>query len=299
MNPKVQDVRACIRRIHKASPRKVTVLGNVPFPDWFGVYDHIQGIAPLNGVLSETGCISGSSTDGAYFATFQAASPYPRVKAVSIWPLRPEDFDHAGGVQLLGRLLPLPAESDNSRDKGVVGFYNLDDLANPVFKYNFTMPVRKASATAITSFTSGTTELALLAVYEYDPAYMRFYLADYNTIWGDVSPWSETYYYTGNVFDNGDQFQSFAMVTSTQNELYLVGFREDEELHLFKIHSRNHPFEITGIVHEETFKGWSGSDWRYGVGAQIVNEDFIRIFGTDKDPNGSYDNYSFGTYIWS
>src|ERR1700712_4225463 len=101
MNPKVASIFSCLDHINRTSPRKVTITGTIPFPDWDGVNDHIQGIAPLNGTNADTGCIAGSSSDGAYFATFQSS----RVQAVSIWPDRPQDYDHAGGVQLLDSIL--------------------------------------------------------------------------------------------------------------------------------------------------------------------------------------------------
>jgi len=298
MNPKVNNIFASIESINRTSPTKVTVKGTVPFPDWDGLNDHIQGIAPLNGTTAPTGCIAGSSSDGAYFATFQATSPNPLVKAVSIWPDRPQDYDHGGGVQLLGFMLPLPVESDNGDDKAVVGFYDVYNMSAPVLKYRFHMPDRKASATAITDFTSGTTEKALLAVYEYDPRYMRFFIAGYDAVRGSSNPWVETYYYTGNVLD-GDQYQNFALVTSTTNTIYLLGFMENEELHVFRLLTQNDPFKITGIVRDATYKDWQGADWRYGVGAQIASPTHLRIYGTDKDPSGSSNDYSFGVYVWA
>ncbi len=81
--------------------------------------------------------------------------------------------------------------------------------------------------------------------------------------------------------------------------IYLLGFRENEELHVFRIVSQNNPFQITGIVRDATYKDWKEGEWRYGVGAQIVNNNQIRIFGTDKDPSGSDDDYRFKIYIWS
>ena len=299
MNPKVNDVTAALDRIRKTSPLNVTVTGTIRFPDWVGTNDHIQGVAPLNGSGAATGCIAGSSTDGAYFATFQqgASSTAAVVQAVRIWPDRPVDYDHAGGVQLLDSMLPLSVESDRSSDKGMFGFYTLANLSNPQRCYTFAAPGRKASATSITNFTDGATEKALLASYEYDPRHMRFYLADYNAVSGTTNPWTETYFYTGGVF-GGDQFQCFAMVTNTSNVIYLLGFREDEELHLFEIVSSKNPFQIHDIVRKKVYTGWNGSDWRNGVGAQIVNSSQIRIFGTDKDPSGSSTNYKFKVYIW-
>jgi len=298
MNPKVTNIFTSIESINRNSPAKVTVKGTVPFPDWDGINDHIQGIAPLNGTSANTACIAGSSTDGAYMATYQAASPNPLVKAVSIWPDRPEDYDHGGGVQLLGSILPLSVESDDSDDRAVVGFYDVSNLSAPVLKYSFTMPGRKASATAITNFTSGTTEKAFIAVYEYDPRYMRFLIAKYDAVGGNVSPWSYVYYYQGDIFD-GDQYQNFALVTSTTNTIYLLGFRENEELHVFRLLTQNNPFQITGIVEDRTYTDWKDGEWRYGVGIQIVNASQVRIFGTDKDPKGDDDDYSFATYVWS
>jgi hypothetical protein len=299
MNPKVTNIFASLNAINRSSPAKVTVKGTIKFPDWDGLNDHIQGIAPMNGTNTYTGCIAGSSSDGAYFAAFQAASPNPLVRSVRIWPDRPEDYDHAGGVQLLGSLLPLSVESDKDGDPAVVGFYDVANLSSPVLKYRFNMPDRKGSATAITNFTNGTTEKALLAVYEYEPRYMRFYVADVTAIGGNVSPWVDAGRYTGDLL-GGDQYQNFALVTDTANQIFLLGFRENEELHVFRLATQGNPFRVTGMVREATYKDWNNvADWRYGVGAQIVSSSQIRIFGTDKDPSGSDNNYSFNIYIYS
>lgn len=294
MNPKVTNVFSALEKIQRSEPRAVvTIKGTIPFPDWDGPNDHIQGVAPKNGTASTTGCIAGSSSDGAYLASFEG----DRVRAVSIWPDRPEDFDHAGGVQMLGNFLPLDVESDEDADKAAVGMYDLANLSSPNLRYRFSMPGRKASASAITNFTDGSREKALLALYEYDPRYMLFYLADYDALGGTSNPFTKIYRYTGNVFD-GDQYQNFAMVTSTDDTIYLLGFRENEELHVFEVLSSKNPFTITGIVRRATYTDWSGSDWRYGVGAQIVDASTIRIFGTDKDPEGDDDDYRFKLYLW-
>ncbi|HKI04189.1 MAG TPA: hypothetical protein VKK31_19580 [Thermoanaerobaculia bacterium] len=299
MNPKVSNVIATLDRIKKTSPVNVTVTGTIRFPDWVGLNDHIQGVAPLNNSSSATGCISGSSTDGAYFATFEATSATAAVvRAVRIWPDRPQDYDHGSGVQLLDGMLPFGVESDRSSDKAEIGFYTLANLSAPQRCYKFSMPGRKASATSITNFTDGSVEKALLASYEYDPKHMRFFLADYNQVAGTTNPWTETFLYTGGAF-GGDEFQNFAMVTDTNNVIFMLGFREDEELHLYEVVTEKNPFRILDIVRRKTYTGWSGADWRNGVGAQIVDSSRIRIFGTDKDPSGSSTSYKFKVYVWS
>lgn len=293
MNPKVSDIFAAINRLNRTATR-VTITGTVRYPDWDGLNDHIQGIAPANGTREVRGGLSGSSSDGGYIATFQPST----VRATSIWPTRPADYDHGGGTQMLGGLMAFAVESDNSNDNARVGIYDVSNLAAPVLKYQFTVGGRKASAAAITNFTDGTTEKVLLATYDYDPRHMRFFLANYSAVNGNANPFIEIYKYTGSVFD-GDQYQSFALVTSTSNAIHLLGFREDEELHVFEVQSTRNPFTITGLVRRGTYKDWSGSDWRYGMGLQIVDSNAIQLWGTASDPSGSQTNYSINLYRYS
>lgn len=293
MNPKVNDIFAAIERLNRTAAR-VTITGTVRYPDWDGANDHIQGIAPKNGTRESRGGLSGSSTDGGYIATFQPST----VRAVSIWPNQPEDYDHGGGSQMLGDLMTFAVESDDSKDNAQVGLYDLSNLAAPVLKYQFTVGGRKASAAPITNFTDGAAENVLLATYDYDPRYMRFFLADAAAVNGNTNPFRQIYIYTGNALD-GDQYQNFALVTSTSNVIYLLGFREDEELHVFEVQSTRNPFQITGLAKRATYKDWKGSDWRYGMGLQIVDANAIQLWGTASDPSGSPTNYSINLYRYS
>jgi hypothetical protein len=296
MNPKIIDIVAALNNIDQRSHSTTIITGTKTFPDWDGLNDHIQGIAMVNGTKAIEGCITGSSSDGAYFATFRAEL----VRRVQKWPYTSaEDYDHAGGVQLLDYMLPLPIESDKEEDKAKISFWDLSDFTAPRQKYTIDLPGRKSSATAITNFTDGAVEKALLASYEYDPRYMRFYLADYAAVSGSSNPWKETYYYQGTVFDGGDQFQSFSLVTDTANEIHLLGFRGNEELLHFKVESEKNPFSITGITYKRSYTAWDGDYWRYGVGAQIVDSTQIRIYATDKDPSGEPTDYEFKIYHWS
>lgn len=293
MNPKVNDIFAAINRLNRKAT-EVTITGTVRYPDWDGANDHIQGIAPKNGTRETRGALSGSSSDGGYIATFQPST----VRAASIWPTRPADYDHGGGAQMLGDLMAFAVESDNSDDNARVGIYDLANLAAPVLKYQFTVNDRKASAAAITNFTDGSTEKVLLATYDYDPRHMRFFLANYSAVNGSANPFLQVYHYTGTAFD-GDQYQSFALVTSTANVIYLLGFREDEELHVFEVQSTRNPFTITGLAKRATYRDWNGSDWRYGMGLQIVDANAIQLWGTATDPSGSSTNYSIDLYRYS
>jgi hypothetical protein len=293
MNPKVNDIFAAINRLNRTAT-KVPITGTVSYPDWDGLNDHIQGIAPKNGTRETRGGLSGSSSDGGYIATFQPST----VRATSIWPNQPEDYDHGGGTQMLGDLMAFAVESDDSKDNAQVGIYDLSNLAAPVLKYQFTVNGRKASAAAITNFTDGATEKVLLATYDYDPRHMRFFLANYSAVNGNTNPFTQVYQYQGSALD-GDQYQNFALVTSTSNVIYLLGFREDEELHVFEVQSTRNPFTITGLVKRATYKDWKGSDWRYGMGLQVVDANAIQLWGTASDPSGSSNNYSIDLYRYS
>jgi len=294
MNPKVNDIFAAISGLNRTAV-KVPITGTVRYPDWDGANDHIQGIAPKNGTRETLGGLSGSSSDGGYIATFQTST----VRATSIWPTQPEDYDHGGGTQMLGNLMAFAVESDDSNDNARVGIYDIADLAAPSLKYQFTVNGKKASAAAITNFTDGSTEKVLLATYDYDPHYMRFFLADYSAVNGNTNPFTQVYHYTGSALDNGDQYQNFALVTTTANVIYLLGFREDEELHVFEVQSTKNPFMITGLAHRGTYKDWRGSDWRYGMGLQVVDATAIQLWGTASDPSGSPTKYTINLYRYS
>lgn len=293
MNPKVSDIFSAIDRLNRKAA-EVTITGTVRYPDWDGVNDHIQGIAPKNGTREVRGGLSGSSSDGGYIATFQPST----VRATSIWPTQPQDYDHGGGAQMLGDLMAFAVESDEDDDNARVGIYDLSNLAAPVLKYQFTVNDRKASAAAITNFTDGSTEKVLLATYDYEPRHVRFFLANYSAVNGSANPFTQVYHYTGTVLD-GDQYQNFALVTSTSDVIYLLGFREDEELHVFEVKSTRNPFTITGLERRATYRDWNGSDWRYGVGLQVVDANAIQLWGTASDPSGSQTNYSIDLYRYS
>lgn len=295
-NPKVINVFTAIEAINREAT-ETTLSGTVPYPDWDGLNDHIQGIAPKNGYHGYEGCLSGSSSDGGYIAPFQGS----RVQSVAIWQRRPEDYDHGGGVQMLGNYLAFPVESDNGADQARVGVYDVQTYASPRLCYEFEVGGSKASAAAITNFFDGAGQRALLATYDYEPRNMRFFLADLERVGDTSNPFTQIYHYMGSAFD-GDQYQNFALVTTTTEALYLLGFREDEQLKVFEVVYSKNPFRITNVVLRATYTGWNGPrdrDWRWGVGLQIVDSDKLQIYSTANDPSGSPTNYTMTLYRWA
>jgi hypothetical protein len=251
---------------------------------------HYQGIAPYNGPASPTianGCIAASSDSG-YFSGFSQApsSPDAAVNSVVVPDSR---YFHTGGLQMLGDLLPVPLESTDESLKGRVDFYDVGQLSRPVRLYVLEMPGRKASAAAITNYTdSSGVEQCLMVVYEYDHHQMYVYQAPASSVTGP-SQWRLMTTYSGPAFDTGDQYQAFGLVTQTGSSgdvVYLVGFREDEEVWLWIVDTT--PGSSFGqFTNPGRYTGWNGSDFRNGTGLQIPNSTLLRIFGTSKDPSGS------------
>jgi hypothetical protein len=314
-NPKIDGVNSSVQIILNNLNRTATstpVSGTIPIPPWSSsnpvdsIEWHYQGVAPYNGSGSPTivnGCISASSTVG-YFSGFaQATGKNPTVQSVVV---PNSSYYHLAGIQMIGDLLPAPLESKNESLKGLVMFYNVGNLGSPSYMYTLTMPARKASATAITNYTdSSGVEYAMLMVYEYDHQQMYIFKALANQI-GSASAWTQMPTYTGPAFQTGDEYQSFALVTqanSNGDAVYLLGFREDEELWLWNVNTGSSAYGLPTYVTK--MQNWSGSDWRNGMGLQIANSTTMRLFGTSKDPSGTSiypggpASYTFNIYLYA
>ena len=314
-NPKIDGSRASVTNLIDGLSRSATsieVVGTIPIRPFTGLRYHFQGIAPYNGSVAPTlgnGAICASSDMG-YFAVFGQASGSQQAAVVDV-VVPSNTYFHTGGFQMLGGLLPVAIESSNSNENGLVVFYDVG--RNPSnYLYTLGTPSKKSSASAITTYTGtrtiGTTttpvEYALLFVYEYDHQEMYVYRALASDIGGD-SPdvWTRVTTYDGDAYRTGDQYQNFALVTQTGTSgdtVYLLGFREDEEVWLWTIDVATSDDSMFGDpTFVKKYTGWNGSDWANGVGLQIPDSTSLRLYGTDKDPSGTTSNYSFKIYLYS
>lgn len=291
-NPKIDGdattVQALLQDMRKSDPQEFRVVGTIQVPDWRGVNNHFQGIAPVNGEAKITGAIS-ASADEAWLATFREGSSSPAV-VEGVWTT--ENYNHAGGIQRIGELVAVPLERDHGGS--TVAF-----LQGTEYLYEIHQPDgHKASAAAVTNYTdSEGVEQALLLVYRYDPKKFNIYRAPADSIG------SNTWVHIGETSEisGREQYQCFALVAQTttagaEDAVYLVGFREDETIVLYSIVTL--PGSFFGMLAElERFK-FDGSQWRYGVGLQIVSSTMIRLFGCSEDPSGDRDDYHFPIYFW-
>jgi hypothetical protein len=290
-NPKIDGsattVQSLLHAMKKNDPQEFRVEGTRQVPDWRGVNNHFQGIAPINGEASITGDIS-ASADKAWFANFLQGTSSPSV-VQGVWTT--QYYNHAGGIQRTGEILALPLENDDGGS--TVAFFQ-----GTRYLYELDLPDgHKASAAAITTFTdSAGVEQALLLVYRYDPKSFNIYRAPADSIvsntWVRVGETSE--------ISGREQYQCFALVAQTstagvEDSVYLVGLREDEKVVLFSLVTLGSFFGELAELEQYQF---DGSQWRYGVGLQIVSSTRIRIFGCSEDPSGDRDDYHFPIYVW-
>jgi hypothetical protein len=297
-NPKIsgsKSLQTLIGDINRTNPAEFQVVGTIEVPDWRGVNNHFQGIAPLNGVVKISGQISASASDW-WAASFVEEGDPATVTAV--WGT--QSYDHAGGIQRLGDLLPIGLESNDGL--ATVAFYDVTNPRSTPTSPRYEVHVAgKASAVAITAYTgTDRVEYAMLLVYQYSPKKFKVYRARVSDIGGTTDNWA----YMGETNnipdqDDDDQYQCFALVTQTSgttDSVFLVGFRENEAVGLYTVSTGSTDYGHLGYV--TVFNDWKGSQWRYGVGLQICGAQHIRIFGCSEDPSGDRDDYHFPIYYW-
>jgi hypothetical protein len=296
-NPKIEgskSLQTLIGDINRKNPAEYPVTGTIKVPDWRGFNNHFQGIAPLNGVVKITGQISASASDWWTASFVEAGNP---ATVTAVWGT--QTYDHAGGIQRLGDLLPIGLESNDGL--ATVAFYDVaDPYANADMPKYEVHVAGKASAVAITNYSAGGTEYAMLLVYQYSPKKFKVYRALASEIGGTTNNWT----YIGETNDipdqdDNDQYQCFALATQRNagiDSVYLVGFRENEAVGLYTVSTGSTDYGHLAYV--TVYNGWEGSQWRYGVGLQICGAQHIRIFGCSEDPSGDRDNYHFPIYYW-
>jgi hypothetical protein len=274
----------------KEDPAKYRVVGTIKVPDWHGTANHFQGIAPQNGITAITGQIC-ASADTWWCVTYVGSGNPSTVSS----EFGTSYYDHAGGIQRLGDLLPIPLEND--RGEATVAFYDVTGAPRLIYEIGIK---GKASAVGITNYRdSAGVEQAMLLVYRYDPKSFYVYRARVDELSTGENAWEYVTETRSIEHEDDDQYQCFALVTESTGSgdvVVLLGFREDEEVVRFIVDTGSSYGSISPV--QWTYVGWDGSQWRYGVGLQISSPTQIRIFGCSEDPSGDRNDYEFPLYVW-
>jgi hypothetical protein len=301
-NPKIDGENKSfpdlIRAIDRKNPSECRVHGTIPVPDWEGIKNHFQGIAPKNKSTDVTGVMSASASEWWAASFVQNGSTASTGSVQHVWSSG-RTYDHASGIQRLGDLLPIGLENDQGLS--TVAFYDVTDPTTARFLYEVHI-AGKASAVAITGYDDANrNNFMMMLVYQYDPKFFQVYRVALEDI-EDGSAWEHVG--DTNVIpdqDDDDQYQCFALATQANgvhgDTLYLIGFRENEAAVVYTVSIDPNNFGHLTFV--EAFRGWEGAEWRYGAGLQICSEFAVRVFGCSEDPSGDSDNYEFPIYYWS
>src|ERR1044072_8298945 len=130
-NPKLNGTHRTARLLISALPRfpsaRFTVTGSIPIPTFNGngpVQDaryHYQGIAPFNiDRQSPSNAVICASSTVASFSLFNQLNEVGTLmSSAPVVTVPDENYFHAGGMQMLGGLLPVPLESSDSNRKGI------------------------------------------------------------------------------------------------------------------------------------------------------------------------------------
>jgi hypothetical protein len=283
-----------IRDIDRKNPSVCRVYGTIPVPDWEGIRNHFQGIAPKNDSTEITGAMSASASEW-WAASFVQKGNTGTVEHVWFTGT----YDHAGGIQRLGDLLPIGLENDNGL--ATVAFYDVSNPAAASLLYEVHI-AGKASAVAIANYRDANRDnFAMMLVYQYDPRIFQVFRVPLDDI-GNAAAWQHVT--DTNVIpdqDDDDQYQCFALATQANgfnaDTLYLIGFRENEAAVVYTVSIE--PDTFGHLTFAEAFRGWEGAEWRYGAGLQICSESAVRVFGCSEDPSGDSNDYEFPIYYWS
>lgn len=305
VNPKINgelnQLSTLLAKLAGPSNGTVKISGNQQIPSTWGPADHLQGIAVYNGTADATGFISASAEPGFFLGFAQNGSNSASVQSVS----EPNaSYNHIGGFQMLGSLLPVPMEGD---DVGaIINMYAPYTTNVPNYQFTIIPTGDKASAVGITNYTDTSgNEWALMCSYLYDPYTLMWFQAPQADVLTQ-SAWS--YIATTSLTDYNDsaQFQAFALVTVENpspgtDVVNLIGFADNEQLYQWTVNTyqtatQNPSLTLTWL---ETFSGWTGANWRYAAGLQIVSPTQLQIYGSPADVSGSTSSYSFELSIWS
>lgn len=307
MNPKIDgsqnNLATLINNLPRKSSQTLTVSGTKQIPStWWNFYEHFQGIAPYNNTTAIGNGFIGASADPGFFLGFAASGTNTAVVKTVNEPN--SSYNHPGGMQMLGNFLPVPLEGKNVG--AIINCYDAASPTNAAYQYTVIPGGNKASAVGVTNYTTvDGFECALMCVWFYDHFEMLWLQCHLNQMMTNNTVWQQVGMTKGAKLNTGDQFQSFALVTQRNpgggttppsDQVYLCGFREDEELHLYTVNT--FPGADCELTWLETFTGWSGADWRNAAGLQIVSPTQIRIYGSPMDPSGTTTNYSFELPIW-
>jgi hypothetical protein len=245
---------------------------------------HVQGLARYGNYILL------SHNNKGYSLGFICALNVTSKKLAYTFDTPDAHYNHPGGMQVIGDFLVVGVESSDY-SKSYLHFYDLSsmtDTVHPAFvPFNMARNAG-AGAVGITSYTDNQVEYYLLAVY--DNGHMDFYKSNGNPI---SNPDFKDIWFSTTVATT--DYSSINLLTDVNQDIWMVGFRtrdlatsKDDYVDLYRIDPQTRQVSSrTTRRHMVTkyggIEGMDGVHFRWGAGLQIISDDSLTFFATQRN----------------
>ncbi len=270
VNPNVTNVRAAFSAV--AQTGKLHTFNGAPPVDLTPTFPHVQGIARYGNHLLLTHSVVNIFQPGKILVLSQQSNDL-----VYAFDTPRADFNHPGGIQAIGEFLVVPVENDD-HSRSYICFYDLSEMSDTVpptlLSTRIPRPSGGAGAAGITNFTVDGAENYLLAAY--DNGATDFYQS--TVLFPTPNFGSVLFSHKLHQTD----YSSICLVTGTNQEIYLIGFRTEDlgggnedyvDLHQVDLANQT----VSGMLQTRhmitqygSMKGPAGVHFRWGAGLMIV-----------------------------
>ncbi|WP_310603008.1 prealbumin-like fold domain-containing protein [Anaerosporobacter sp.] len=191
------------------------------------------------------------------------------------------NYNHAGGFQILGDYVLIPLEGDSS---SVIQLYDIKNMSaacgrSPEFVKNIlTRSDAKAGAVSITHYVNNGIGYYIMAVY--DNGKIDFYRSQSDNITtASFSHLRESTLMHGN-------YSSINLVTSEDNHLYMIGFRMEslnrDYMDLWDLGDGDDNI-YTEKISEKHMDSYGVGHFRWGACLELYSTTELRVFATERN----------------
>ena len=208
-----------------------------------------------------------------------------------------ENYNHPGGMQLIGDYLVVPVEKSNHKES-IIYFYDLNDLEdNTILPCKIEQATEGCGAACITNYTENGTEYYLLIAY--NNGTYNFYKSNGKTLNNVECCFEKLYAVSPPLLEDRD-YQGLALITDTEQNIYMIGLRTDDlfgsnkdymDLYELDISNSAHPFStdvvdprhMTCVHSGGAIAGANGTHFRWGVGGVVSDLNSLILWATQRN----------------
>jgi hypothetical protein len=270
-NPRLLDVKTSFEAIPKKG-RDVTFGGSIMADGDF--HTHLQGVAAYRDFQLLTHS-DRARKSGRILIADRRPNQLKLIEEFSLPTISstPPFYYHAGGCQVIGDCLVVPAETGTGRS--TVMFFDVSDATDIRELDPVTRILRNedAGSAGVTNCTESGVDVWWLAAY--DNGNVDFYRTADPTLRGFTHQF--------NVRLKETEHQSFCLLTDTSNRVFAIGlnktFSGSDRAVLYQVDLVNQTATIAG---ERNFDTKGGARLRWGASLELVSDSRLVLFCTSK-----------------